>query len=644
MRSHHLAAFATLFFSAFSFAQINYNAQSHTLSIDASGRNGSDGSSGSSSYYSRGNSGQDGDNGADGGNVILSLQYSNATKTKVDVAVQIPNQGVVFKNEYSLSELKNITIDAQGGNGGDGGDGGRGSDGRDGSDGWAGCPPSTGSNGQDGDDGGSGGHGGDAGRGGQIQIFVPENQSELLMLVKSIDNSAGRPGDGGSGGRGGDGGDGGDGGRNTCEEGGSSAWDGNDGSDGRTGSSGSSGRNGQDGSHAFVLSGTSYPEMYNLVIQGVEYQDENADGIIEYGEKINILKMKLVNTSSMPSPKEIQIVGLNGLAPELMWVNSQSSLPIKSLAKGEVIEIQFPAGSMQLQAMEMKVLTDTPTRIPLGYEKAALLGFFNHLPGAAIKRVGTLSVTRPKEKMYWAQTRTIDITVINQTSSPIGKGSQRPVWLKAKLKSKVVTPKDIKLSYEKMDVAFDNNGEALIELAQLNKGANAIKLDLVVGNRSELFAETDLEFSLVKSALLPSNPASKQVVDIKSTSVSIAKDLLAEAHSFTLPVKEKIYCTFGPKNSRRRVKQIVITKQANSPNVEFNLTLSQLVFFKKQLPKVYQGRHDLSSYLEDLQAKKLTGPKLVEFLNRYVKPGTATTLGSSQPQWVISNCFEKTKK
>jgi hypothetical protein len=280
----------------------------------------------------------------------------------------------------------------------------------------------------------------------------------------------------------------------------------------------------------------------------------------------------------------------------------------------------------------------------LGFSKAALLGFFNQLPSAAIKRVGTLSVTRPQEKMYWAQSRVIDLTVVNQSINPIGRGTQRPVWLKAKLNSKIVTTKDIKLAYELTEVVFDSNGEALIELAQLNKGANAIKLDLGVGNRAELFAESVLEFSLVKSALLPSSPASKQVIDIKSASVSTAKDLLAEAYSFTLPINEKMYCTFGPKNSKRRVKQIVITKQANNPNVEFNLTLSQLVFFKKQLPKVLQGRHDLASYLEDLNAKKVSGPRLVEFLNNYVKQGTATTLGSTQPQWVISNCFQKTKK
>jgi hypothetical protein len=643
MPTFKIAALITLFFSALAQAQVSFNAQNGTLTIDAAGRNGSDGSNGSSSYYSRGSTGQDGEFGKDGGNVTVNLQYTDASRTSVDVLVQIPNQGIYFKNEYSLSQLKNINISAQGGNGGEGGNGGNGGDGSDGSDGWSGCPPSNGSNGHDGENGGRGGDGGNGGRGGQIQIAVPEYQSELLMLVKSLDDSAGRAGDGGSGGRGGDGGDGGDGGSNNCEHGGSSGWDGSDGSDGRTGSRGSSGSAGQSGSHVFVISGTSYPERYNLVIQGVEYQDENADGIIEYGEKVNITRMKLVNTAAMPSPKDIQIVGLNGPAPEFAWVNSQASVPVKSLAKGESIDIQFPAGTMQMQAMDMKVLADTTTRIPLGFSKAALLGFFNQLPGAAIKRVGTLEITRPEEKMFWAQSKVIDITLINQTSIPIGKGTQRPVWLKAKLKSKIVTTKDIKLAYEKTDVVFDANGEALIELSPLTKGANTIKLDLAVGNRTELFAESVLEFSLVKSSLLPSSPASKQIIDIKSAGIYLAKDLLAEAHSFTLPIEEKMYCTFGPKNSRRRVKQIDITKLANNPNVEFGLTLSQLVFFKKQLPKVFQGRHDLSSYLEDLQAKKLTGPKLVDFLNNYVKQGTATTLGSSQPQWVISNCFQKTK-
>lgn len=644
MTTLKLPVLITLFLSVFAHADVSFNAETATLYIDAAGRNGADGSSGSSSYYySRGGNGQDGDNGSDGGDVNLSISYTNSSKSSVEVQVQIPNKGVNFKSEFSLTQLKNISIYANGGNGGDGGDGGKGADGSDGSDGWAGCPPQNGSNGSDGSDGGSGGDGGNGGRGGNIKIYVPEFQSELLMLVKNIDNSAGRAGDAGSGGRGGDGGDGGSAGSNNCEQGGSSGWDGNDGSDGRGGSSGSSGRPGQTGSHVFVVSGTSYPERYHLEVRDVVYQDENGDGIIEYGEKINIVKMKIVNTSSMPSPKDVQIVGLNGVAAELTWINAQPSLPIKSLAQGESIAIDFAPGNLELKAMDMKQFADTNTRIPLGYTKASLLGFFDQLPGASIQRLGSVTVTRPKEKMFWAQSRTIDLSIVNQSQKPIGKGTQRPVWLKVKLKAKLITAKDIKLAYNQTEALFDANNEFLFELAPLKTGANAVKLDLAVGNRTELSTMADLEFSLIRSALLPSSPSLQQVVDTKISSVSVAKDLLSEAYTFTVDVKDKIYCTFGPKQSRRRLKQITIVKQANNPNVEFNMTLARFILFKQSLPKVYQGRHDLASYLEDLNTKKLTGPKLVGFLNDYVKPGTATTLSSSQPAWVINNCLQKTK-
>lgn len=642
----HFLKFApllTLLYSAATLAQVSFDANRGTLSIYAAGKNGSDGSNGSSSYYSRGSDGQDGDRGDDGGDVTLSMNYSNGTKNTVEIQIQIPNKAINFKSEYSLQQLKNINISAQGGSGGDGGDGGRGGDGRDGTDGWDGCSPSSGSNGSDGENGGRGGDGGNGGRGGQIKIYIPEFQSELLMLIKGMNNSAGRGGSAGNGGRGGDGGDGGDGGRNTCPQGGTDAWDGSDGSYGRTGSSGSNGYSGQSGSHAYMLSGTSYLERYHLVIQNLEYQDENGDGIIEYGEKISISKLTLTNTSSMPSPKDIQISGLNGVATEFEWLNSDESAPIKSLGKNESIVVQLPAGAMDLQAMDMQKFEDTQTRIPLGFSKAALLGIFDQLPTTSIKRLGIISIAHPSEKLFWGQSRDMTVTVVNQSALPIGKGTTRTVWLKAKLKSKTILTKDVKLAYGKTNFAFDENGEALVELEQLNRGTNTLKLTFSIANRTELSADASLEFSLVRSAVRPTNSSTKDVVDTKTAKISFAKDLLAEAHSFVLPLKEKIYCTFGAKNSQRRVKQISIVKQANNSMVEFGLTLSQLVLFKKQLPPIYNGRHELAAYLEDLKAKTLTGQKLVSFLNDYVKPGTAATLTTSKPEWVINNCFQKTK-
>ncbi len=635
-----IAPVLALLYSATTMAQVSFDSNRGTLHIEAAGQNGSDGRDGSNSYYSRGSSGEDGGRGTDGGDVTLSINYTNGSKTAVEVQIQIPNKGVNFKNEFSLQQLKNIVISARGGNGGDGGDGGNGGDGSDGRDGWDGCPPSSGS---DGDSGGDGGDGGDGGRGGQIKIYIPEFQSELLMLVKGMDNSPGRGGDAGSGGRGGDGGDGGDGGRNTCEQGGSDAWDGSDGSDGRNGSSGSSGYSGTSGSHAFILSGTSYTEKYHLEIKNLEYEDENLDGIIEYGEKISVRKLTLTNTSSMPSPKDIKLSGLDGVAAEFEWINSDEVGPIKSLARNESIVIQIPAGAMELQAMNMKRYEDTQTRIPLGFTKAALLGLFDQLPTASIKRLGTVSITRPQEKLFWGQSRSLDLTILNQSALPMGKGTSRNVWLKATLKSKSISVKDIKLVYGQTEFNFDDKGEAIVELEQLNKGSNTVKLDFTVAKRTEMFAEAILEFSLIRSAVRPTNHDFREVVDSKAAKISFAKDLIAEAHTFILPLKEKIYCTFGPKNSKRRVKQISIVKQANSSTVEFGLTLSQLIFFKKQLPKIYNGRHELSVYLEDLKAKKLTGPKLVSFLNDYVKPGTATTMASTKPEWVINNCFQKTK-
>jgi hypothetical protein len=629
-----------LFFAFTSQAQISYSPQSGSLSINASGSDGSEGSDGGYLFYSR--HGKNGSDGTHGGDISLSLSYADATKSKVTVHIQIPSRNVNDTKIYNLSELSNITLTTNGGDGGNGGDGRRGDDGSDGYDGSSGCPPSGGSDGSRGEDGGDAGDGGDGGNGGRVRVYVPEGQSELLMLIKSIQNSAGSAGSSGNYGRGGDGGDGGDGGSNTCENGGSSGWDGSDGWDGSNGRSGSSGSSGNNGSHGFVLSGqgeTTYPEMYNLVINGLEYTDENSDGIIEYGEKISITKLTITNTSSMPSPQNIEIVGLDGIAPYLKWLNSQNSAPIKSLKQNESIQLSFPVGHFQLQATDMARFEDVSTKMPLGYAKATFINSFPSLPSANIRRIGLLSNAKPNEKLFWGQSRALQLTLINQASVAIGKQSHRPLFLSVKLKSPTLTAKDVKLVYGQKSFEFNDKNEAIVELESFKPGANALDLTATVGNRTDLHAQLNFEFALIKSEGNLHHTLDKQI-----TQLSLAKDLLKESYVFKIPVKEKIYCFYGKNNKKRRVKEVSIMKVANNATVEFGMTLSKFFFFKSVSPKFYQGRHDLSLYLEDLQSKQLTGQKLVGFLNSYAKPGTQTTFSPNKPDWVINSCELKTKK
>ncbi len=601
-----LGIFAIFLFTFASYGQVNFYPGRGELSIDSSGNSGSDGSDGSNSYYSNGSYGSDGQSGHDASDIFLELSYPDSSHKSVTVKISSESSILNFEKAFSLAELKKINIVANGGNGGRGGSGGK---------------------------------------GGNIRVGTIEDQSELLMLVRSTESSGGSQGTAGNGGIGGSGGRGGSGGSNSCTSGGSSGNSGSDGWSGSNGSSGNNGYSGQSGRHIFLLSGktlNSYSEKFNLKIQGVEFADENNDGIVEFGESISITKIKLVNTSSMQSPANTEIIGLNNLDNNWNWVSPKPNKKIKSLSKNESIELNFSKSEFVLKAKTMTGFRDIATQIPLGYLKENLTDYFESLPALNIKRLAALSAASANEKIFWSQKRLLNLVLNNQTQLPLGRQSNRPVWLQVNVNSAILDAADLKLFYDKSEVAFDSQKQAFIELNHLMPGMNPLELTLMAGNRPDLFVNARIEFKILKQM---GSGSDKEAIDSQFIKLSLAKDLLADSYSFKVPIKEKIQCYLGPRRIKRSLKQISLVKRGNDPNVELGITFSNLVIFSQDLPKFYQGRLELAKYLNDLKNSQIRGQNPVDILNDYYKPATISMFSKNKKEQdsIIEYCVLETK-
>lgn len=198
-----------------------------------------------------GRPGQDGIDGRSGGNGQHGTHGTHATSARPvavtlgtqegsdDVLVSDTAPGPLRHRPIALESLSStsVVIAARGGDGGrggesiwwrtatdvmlrlrlpcalpgHGGDGGRGLRGTDGADATRYSSGGNGGPGGDGGNGGDGGAGGAAGSGASVTLNVPVTDTDLLMLIGSVDISAGLPGPGGSGGDGGAGGAGGSG-------------------------------------------------------------------------------------------------------------------------------------------------------------------------------------------------------------------------------------------------------------------------------------------------------------------------------------------------------------------------------------------------------------------------------------------------
>lgn len=248
-------------------------------------------------------------------------------------------------HEFALHPTADIAPSARGGKGGDGGRGG------DGGNGAPGVPGTDATRYQSGGDGGPGGNGGpgapgtdgaDGAPGGHITVRVHERESYLLMAVRGSDapydrvagGAFGRRGEHGRGGKGGPGGRGGSSYSWTTDE---TYTDSQGNTRHRTNHhsnpGGSSGRNGLPGAtpttpleHGRVgASGTFqielvsddpargtlvYPRRYDLALDSFEFAEASGpdrDGILEFGEIVEVTRLVVGNRGIMPTPAHQRI-------------------------------------------------------------------------------------------------------------------------------------------------------------------------------------------------------------------------------------------------------------------------------------------------------------------------------------------------
>ncbi len=343
------------------------------LRLDASGRRGEDGADGHAGRDGI-TFGGDGARGGDAsparageaaGQIAVGLRSTNESETSAVVSIELRSgaegerRGEAEIDFARPGELELVAIGGRGGDGGNGGRGGDGASGRAGSDATRYFSGEDGGPGGNGGDGGNGSSGASGGRGGDVVVRVSEEDTPLLMLVRSDvrGGDGGRAGENGSEGRGGPGGRGGS----------SYSWtetesyrdsNGNNqtrttfhsksgGSDGRSGRSGRPGqadvRAGQKGPSGSVTievrdeaGGTAtYPSRYDVRLVSFEHRNANDDGIYEPEERVFLSEVTVQNTGEMPLPKHhdviVRIADDGWIAP----VAEQKLVLPRALAPGE---------------------------------------------------------------------------------------------------------------------------------------------------------------------------------------------------------------------------------------------------------------------------------------------------------------------
>lgn len=348
----------TLVFSA-AMATWSVSAGAQTLlTLDASGPAGTDGSiehdysrnQGASIGHGRsGNAASPSTSGQAGRliNIFMRDLSPAGQPATISISGTVGGSTVSRSFEYRPTD-QFIFLDARGGRGGHGGHGGDGEGGCNGRDGSSATTSSRGGDGTDGCPGGDGGPGtpgSPGGPGGTVRVRLDQNDTHLIMLVRSDvrGGAAGNPGkngEGGSGGYGGDGGssyswtttrvtgrqcdsdytvDNGNGSRTvkkgachdvttTDSHSNPGGRDGSDGSDGATPTNDvSGGLPGPNGKFEVIVqnengSSDTYTRPYNLELRSFTMLDENRDGIFEFGERVLISGITVKNVGQMPTP------------------------------------------------------------------------------------------------------------------------------------------------------------------------------------------------------------------------------------------------------------------------------------------------------------------------------------------------------
>lgn len=361
------------------------------LGVVVDGRRGQDGRAGrggshgslAGAHGAMGEPGEDGGRPTDAGEARLSLCVRAG---QVVAAARAAPAGGTAPRECAHTtpygepdgEGRSFFLSARGGRGGAGGPGGSGGRGAQGRRGRNATRHSSGGDGGRGGDGGAGGRGGDGfrgGRGGRITVVLPEENTDLALLLNPAPPATGGPGGtGGAGGRPGGGGHGGSGGssyswtthsthtdsqghrRTTTHHHSNRGGDpGPGGRDGMPGLAGATAPAGPDGTFEVLVvpeggaeaDAARYRSFYDLWITHVRHRSENGDSVNEPGEEVSVW-LTVRNVGGMPTPARqrprffVQPSGWIRIRPEHEYV--ELAEPLAPGEERELPPIRFRVG------------------------------------------------------------------------------------------------------------------------------------------------------------------------------------------------------------------------------------------------------------------------------------------------------------
>jgi hypothetical protein len=593
-----------------------------------------------------------GENGGSAGGADVTLSYADSAKTLVSIVGTMTRAGrsTPFNEEIALKDLKEIIIDARGGNGANGYPGSPGSSGQNGSDGYPGqngsdgCPPSDGGrggdggNGSDGGPGGNGGDGGYGGHGGNVHVNASADQNELMLFVKfavggGYGGDGGSGGSGGSGGRGGSGGFGGRGGTNTCTDSkgnrtggpdGSNGWNGSDGRSGNNGPDGYAGRgggHGRVGAYSYNVvspSGTqSYTAPFELKVSAVHFADDTGDQILEPGERAYITSLQVTNIGPMPSPVG-QNIKVSFLPTSTLSTPAALTDSFAPFASGATATLTPKKGALMFQVPDQTALIGkkATSTILLSINGVSLEREIDS--GMAIHWPATLSAATTKTNASFEIAKPLSYSLKNVGATDLGPHGSQPVYVEIAWSSKTIPAADVSIATADGHSASLAKPVTLSDLTIPANGTLALPLSLLIRDSKSLRLGTGtLSVSLRLQDLSRPNEIVLQTVE---NVIRVDLDLKLLGWNQTLNLAgTKIECLFPSLPTQPQlISSVQITKPKASDRVSVQVAVPGSATGNVSPVINLTDAHILPFY------ETLSGPwtpqSAVDFLNRMVSP------------------------
>ncbi len=589
-----------------------------------SGRNGRDGSRYGGSF---GRSGESGSYGADGQDASDATSGTDAKSIDASISidenkiVEVDANGIVHREQVDqLSGIYLKAVGGKGGNGGEGGPGGRGGNGGDGADADRDYEGGDGGDAGYGGRGGVGGSAGFGGNGGDIRVQVSDSQSYLLWYVTMF-NRGGEQGSAGKGGNGGSAGSAGDGGTSYNREGiyrragdrGRSAASGPQGKPGRmaTGST----RNGLKRYALVTAQGVKeYSSPFSVVIESLQLEESQPDGILEPGEQVKLLSMTLANEADMPTPKGLglKIRGLGFTANGVVG-NDEISIA-EDLAGKQRTKVDF-SGSNLTQIIGEK-LGDKPFRPMLS---------FNGVSREIDLLQSDLEIKNPVQfealsknlQVIERTSSTLQLKVRNISTAALGGQSASGRKVIVRLRPLTTTPAFKLAEVSDPTVELETASKEYPVLESKQEGLLDLTIDLKADK--PLYSETTYaaEILLTKISVNP-NTEPKVITSVPVKVISkISDSRKIDIKQNVKPMDIKVKYVKNGKTYRVKTLWFVRDPNSNSNRVQYDLDS----LFDPDSPKYYAELPELSKWLPKvLEGKEFSKEDVIEILQSIVKP------------------------